>query len=254
MERTLAAPSARVAFEQGGWPTQELERSGTPRRTGGLLRPLLWAIRLIFRAAWRRAWGGRRFGEMSAKGIVEPATGTYMVDYGSYAEIYKDGDRFGGRSGRSLSTLKPWPPRPRDAWILWLLRLALGVVEAFEEGDEVLHGTSCKRLAVRIDFEKASLASDAPVPSPAVDRFQLLRAFPATVWVDHEYLRRVEFAELEFQRLAVELWDFGLDTGDYDWSRLPTFRSPSEAAYYSDEQESVYPRARRRLRETFTRR
>jgi hypothetical protein len=242
-QRTLAAPSARVAFHQS-WNVPKLE-APRRRRRGGLLRVLLWPIKLAFRMAWRRAIGGRRFGALSAKGILEPATGRHMIDYGSYAEIYKDGDRFGGRSGRPVKTLEPWPPGEKDTEMLWLLRLALGVVDASEEADQDLHGTSCKKLAVRIDFEKALAATNAHLPSPAVDRFELLHALPATVWIDPEHVRRIEFTDLGSRHLVLELWDFGLDTAEYDWSRLPTFRSPSEAAYYSGEHQSIYQRAKR---------
>jgi hypothetical protein len=242
----LAASSAKVAFDWG-WNTQRVNPPRR-RRRGGLLRVLFLPIKLTFRMAWSAAMGGRRFGELSAKGILEPATGRYMIDYGSYAEIYKDGERFGGRSGRYLSTLRPWPPGANDTDMLWLLRLMLGAIEAVEEADAVLHATNCKKLDVRIDVAKASMATDEPLPAPAVDRFQLLRALPGTVWIDTEHVRRVEFADLGSRHLALELWDVGLAIEEYDWSRLPTFRSPSEAAHYSGKHPSVYRRAKPRLR------
>jgi hypothetical protein len=49
------------------------------------------------------------------------------------------------------------------------------------------------------------------------------------VWLDRSHVRRVRFKD-EQRVETVELWDFGIPLHALDWTRLPTFRSPKEAA------------------------
>ena len=217
------------------------------RRRGGLvplLAKLAWSVvKVGWRVATRDAF---HFGHMQAKGIVEPVTGRWMIDFGSFAQI-NDGQRlFGGRSGRSLATLSPFPNTGRSGDMLWMLRVLLGTVDASAEGEDTLHGTRCERLAVRIDLEKASAATSSGLRVPQVDSFEELRALPATVWIDGKHIRRVQLDKIEHRNLMLELWDCGIATDQFDWSRLPTFRSPGEAAHYSGQEESWYSKLRRR--------
>ena len=69
--------------------------------------------------------------------MLQPSAGRYMVDYGSWAVLYRDGDFFGGRSGRRLDTLDPWHAFHQDE-ALWLLRLLRGTTKARVEGHETL--------------------------------------------------------------------------------------------------------------------
>jgi hypothetical protein len=136
--------------------------------------------------------------------------------------------------------------------MMWLLRLLRGRTDASHIGDDVLHGAPCKRLAVKLDLEQASAATTDGLRAPAVDRFERLRALPATVWIDGQYIRRVHFSEVLPRELTLELWDYGVPTDDLNWSRLPTFKSPDENALYAGEQTPWHRRLRRRLNLTRT--
>lgn len=131
--------------------------------------------------------------------------------------------------------------------MMWLLQLLRGTTDATHEGDDTLHGTPCKRLAVHLDLEQASGATARGLRAPAVDRFEQLRALAATVWIDGHYIRRVHVSEVLPRELTLELWDYGVSTDDLNWSRLPTFKSPDENALYAGEQTAWHQRLRRRL-------
>jgi hypothetical protein len=183
---------------------------------------------------------------MTAKGILEPAAGRYMIDFGSFAQIHDGQQTFGGRSGRPLSTLSPFSTPGASADMLWVLQVLLGVTEARVEGEDVLYGSVCTRLSVHADLAIASEAVPGGLRSPRVDRFEELHALPGSVWVDGEHIRRVHFPDVESRQLSLELWDYGVATDEFDWSRLPTFRSPQEAAQYAGQAESWHRRLRNR--------
>jgi hypothetical protein len=188
------------------------------------------------------------FGPTAAKGILEPASGRYMIDFGSFAQIHDGRETFGGRSGRPLATLSPFPDQGASADMLWVLRVLLGTTDAAIEGQEVLHGSVCTKLSVHVDLAIASDAVASGLRSPRVDRFEQLHAMPGTVWTDAEHIRRVHFPNVESRELSLELWDFGVATDQFDWSRLPTFRSPGEAAHYAGEAEPWQRKLRDRVR------
>lgn len=245
--RTLAATAVRVEFRQD-WTFSSTEWPKQRRRRGGVLRPVGKLVWVAVKGAWKRATRDLNFGHMVGRGILEPRTGRFMVDFGSFAQIHTDGKTFGGRSGRCLETLEPFPTPGNTADMLWLLRLVRGVTNATHVGEEELRGARCIRIAAQADLEKASAAHGGGLRSPAVERFELLRALPVTVWIDDEHVRRVEFDDPGSQHLALELWDYGLATDEFDWSRLPTFRSPGENAYYAGEEPPWHRRLRRPLR------
>jgi hypothetical protein len=228
-ERTLAEPRARVEFTREWrfiWP----EARRRTRRRGGLLRPVgklvTTAAKQAGKAAWRHWMKGVRTGDMTASGIIEPPARRHMIDFGSYAEIYKDGTRWGGRSGRPLATLDPWPPdRMIDLW--WLLEALLGATHARHEGEDHLYGVTTRRIAADVDLTRAS-ARMPGLRVPSVERFEDLTALPMTVWIDGEHVRRVRFTEGSppSGALTLDLVEFDPATGDLDWERLPTFRSP----------------------------
>jgi hypothetical protein len=246
--RTLAATGVRVEFRQD-WTFSPVEWPKKRRRQGGLLRPVGKLARLALRFAWRRATRDLNLGHMNGKGILEPSTGRFMIDFGSFAQIHTDDKTFGGRSGRCLETLDPFPTPGNTADMLWVLRLLRGVTHATEDGTQELHGTSCTRMTAEADLAKASATTDGGLRSPSVGRFEQLRALPVTVWIDGDHIRRVEFQDPGSQHLALELWDYGLATDEFDWSRLPTFRSPDENAFYAGEDAPWHRRLRRRLRQ-----
>lgn len=245
-ERTLAAPSARIelhlelGFGQATWP-----------RPHGWLRLAAKAAKLLMSAGWRLATRrlettrGLKFGHMVGEGIAEPARGRYMIDFGSFAELHAEGKTFGGRSGRSLQVLHPWPVGEQAGDVLWLLRVLPGITDASLEGTETIRGTACRRLAAHADMERASNASGEGLRPPPVERFEELRALPVTVWIDGQHIRRVRFEHgpPATHLTTLDLWEFGGPAGDLDWSRLPTFRSPG----YEQERKPWYQRVLRRV-------
>ena len=151
-----------------------------------------------------------------------------MIDFGSFARLHAEGMSFGGRSGRSLQKLDPWPLGEGVGDGLWLLRLLPGTTDASPEGTDTLHGTACRRLAAHVDMERAAAASAEDLPAPQVGSFKELRALPVTVWIDGQHVRRIRFEHgtLPKHLNTLDLWQFGVPVDDLDWSRLPAFRSP----------------------------
>jgi hypothetical protein len=235
-ERTLAQRSARIEFRQD-WSSSRSGSTMRRRRRGGLLRPVGRLASFVIKAAWNRATGDLHFGHQVGKGILEPATGRYMIDYGSFAQVYADGKTVNGRSGRSVETLPDWPEMHAGE-LLWLVRLLRGTTEARLADTETLHGTQCQKLAADVDMARASAATTEGLRPPTVERFEDLLALPVTVWIDESHVRRIQFDGAGPRSLTLELWDFGTPTDDLDWSRLPTFKSPEEAAYYAGERSS----------------
>ena len=226
-DRTLAAPSARITFHQ------EMSFSGlvipAPRTPAGKLLRLAGRLAMpAARATWKRVTSGVDLRHMIGEGILEPANGRYMIDFGSYAEIRADGKTFAGRSGKRVEPVNL--DRKKDD-ILWLLALVRGVTRATVETEEVLHGTPCRRMACSVDMAAASATGEGP-RTPPVDHFEQLRALPITVWTEPEYIHQIHFDDPEGQeldrQLTLELWDFGTASGELDWSRLPTFRTPAD--------------------------
>src|SRR3954451_1782441 len=184
VERTLSVSRARIELARD-WTFTWPQNRPRVRRRGGLLRPVGRLARTagtaVGKAAWRRWTEDHDPGHLSAEGIIEPPARRHMIDFGSYAEIYKDGRRWGGRSGRSLATLDPWPPdRQIDLW--WLLDVLRGGVDATLEGEETVHGAACRRIAASVDLTRASPLAPGGLRVPSVDRFEDLTALPITVW------------------------------------------------------------------------
>ena len=233
-ERTLSASRVRVEFTRElafPWPP---EQSAARRRRGGLLRPVGKLAKAAGKAAWRR-WGPEDvFGHLSGEGVIEPASRRYMIDYGSFAELCKDGSCWNGRSGRPIATLPPSSAMKQlELW--WLLDVLRGTTGAVLEGKETLQGgVSCRRLAVEADLERASALVPGGLAVPRVERVGDLHALPLSVWIDGERVRCVRFHEPNpmSSSLTLELLEFepAGEFADLDWERLPTFRSPEEAA------------------------
>jgi hypothetical protein len=112
---------------------------------------------------------------------------------------------------------------------LWLLDLLAGLTVATDEGGADVRGTACRHFSTTVDVSRASNVTPGGVAVPRLRRYEDLLALPVAVWIDDEHVRRVRF-RAEDRIDTVELWDFGVSLGDLDWTRLPTFRSPEEAA------------------------
>jgi hypothetical protein len=144
------------------------------------------------------------------------------------------GQEWGGRSGRALGTL------PADEHALptplRLLDIVSGVTAAVDEGTDHVRGRPCRHLAVRTNLGRASAATPGGVAVPARGRFEDLLGLEAGVWIDDLHVLRIAFCSPE-RTETLELWDFGVGLDDLDWTRLPTFRSPEEAARLADQRE-----------------
>jgi hypothetical protein len=204
------------------------------RRRGGLLRPILNAGKSGAKRLVKFAAPDLDFRRQTSEGIIDIAGRRYMLDYGSYARLYADGKEWDGRSGRALATLPPDGsafPTP-----LWLLDLLAGVVGASETGTEEVRGVTCRHLAATADLSRASQAVRGGIAAPGRRRFEELLALPVEIWIDDTQIRRIRFNSsegVEQHTDTLELWDFGVPIDDLDWTRLPTFQSPDEAAQHS---------------------
>lgn len=245
LERTLAAPSARMRFiRETDFSAPEIHRR---RRHGGLLRPVGKLAKQAIKTGWKLSTHGFSITHLAEEGFIEPAASRYAVDFGSYAELSTDGQLFGGLSGRALSTLEPWPKRLKmpDPW--WMLAVLRGATEADQEESEAVAGKSCKRFSTRVDLARASDASPSGLHTPSAERFEDLHRLPLTVWHDGEHIYRIGYAERPGSMLTLELWDFGVPTNELDWTHLPTFKSPKRAAELAGELP-WHRRAYRRVR------
>jgi hypothetical protein len=230
-EQTLVAGSARIELlVERAWEMPVMPY----RRRGGLLRPILSAGKSGAKRLVKVAARDLDFRHQTSEGIIDITGRRYMLDYGSYARLYADGQEWDGRSGRALATLPPDAsavPTP-----LWLLDLLAGVVGASETGTDEVRGVTCRHLAGTADLSRASQAAPGGIAAPGRTRFEDLLALPVEVWIDDTQIRRIRFSSSEGaeQRSdTLELWDFGVPLDDLDWTRLPTFRSPDEAARQS---------------------
>lgn len=229
--RTLAALSARVAYRYD-WNVSRARPQTSPGPVGGL-------VKLVGQAVWERVSGGKAFGHGAADGFIEPATGRYMIDFGSYAMLCTDGVTYGGLSGRWLQTLRP---DKREGEVLWLLRLIPGTTGARLEGTETLRGTLCRNYTISVDVRRAAAdGGRAGLPTPTGVSSALPPVLVLTVWIDSENVRQVRFEDRtkspqttldasSAKVLTLELWDFGVPVRELDWSRLPTFRTPAPSS------------------------
>jgi len=86
-EQTLAAGGVKVDWQEDwGVPTPLAARWS--RRQGGPLSLSWKLVRRIITRAWKQATRDFHFGHLAAKGVIEPRTGRYMIDFGSFAQIH----------------------------------------------------------------------------------------------------------------------------------------------------------------------
>ena len=230
-ELTLGAGSARIHF---AYDMDAALPESKPRRRGGLLRPFLRSAGAAGRWGWNYVaenWSSFRF-----DGFVEPVRRRHMLAASeksgalrNWAELERDGKRFSGRPGEPTAALDPVHGRGfTDVW--FLLDSLRGLEVATAEGEDVVRGTPCRRLAARVDLARASAAAPNGIHPPSVDRFEDLLSLPFTVWIDGTHVRRVRFEEAQPSRSwQIELFDFGVSTEGLDWSRLPSFGTRGES-------------------------
>ena len=241
----MAAGSARISADY------EMDASlttGKPRRRGGLLRPLVKAVGAAARFGWNRL--AEKWTSYSFEGFIEPARHRHMIVASpKFAMLEKDAKHWSGAAGQPLGALKP-ARRPGAFLDVWFLLDALrGLEAATAEGEDVVRGTQCRRLAVRVDLARASAAAPNGLHPPAVDRFEDLLALPLTVWIDATHVRRVRLEEeVPTRTWQVELWDFGVSTDGLDWSRLPEWPAVQERRPAHGRIRQALHRARRRSR------
>jgi hypothetical protein len=207
---TLAAPSARIELRL----ENDIVRPERPaRRPPG---PAGRLARRFAKVAWDRIAPGvdaaflrEAFTHQVGEGFVLPTAGRYLIDFGGYAQMCIDGERFGGASGHRLEARNRERRAPQPDDPLELLKQLQGVTDARHIGGETLRGTPCRTAAVRTGSAEL------------------------TVWTDDEHIRQVqmqEHASSEYssvtQTRTLELWDFGVPVDSLDWSRLPDFRGP----------------------------
>jgi len=103
------------------------------------------------------------------------------------------------------------------------------VVAALEDAREQTLAADSARIEFRVEWTWGGIAA------PARTRFEDLLALPVEVWIEDTQIRRIRFSfeGIEQHTDTLELWDFGVSLDDLDWTRLPTFRSPDEAAQRS---------------------
>ena len=227
--RTLAAASARIELlVDHTWAMPQMPR----RRRGGLLSPVIRIAAATGKEMVTHALAGIDFRHQSAEGFMDFGERRYMLDYGHYARLFASGQEWDGRSGRALATLPPDEhtlPTP-----LWLVDIVSGVAIAADEGTDDVRGRPCRHLAVRTNLGSASAATPGGVAVPARRRFEDLLSLQADVWIDDLHVRRIAVCSAE-RTETLELWDFGVGLDDLDWTRLPTFCSPEEAAGPADQ-------------------
>lgn len=222
--QTLASGSARIEFT-----TEHLGRLPPmpPREHGAIRTAVGGAAKVVGKRLWKLASRHLDWRHHQAEGVIDFTRRRYMIDYGSYAALYAQRREWSGRSGRRIDTLPDLAcelPTP-----LWLIDVLAGVTHADDAGIEEIRGDACRRLAVTTDLSRASQLTNDGVGVPSTGRFDDLLALPLDVWIDDRHVRRVRFVSKDRAETA-ELWDNGASLDSVDWTRLPTFRSPHEAA------------------------
>jgi hypothetical protein len=227
-EQTLAAGSARIELAFESIRRTNAGSEGRQRVIGPVLDAAGSGARRVFGAI------GRDFRQRVAEGLLDLAQRRYLLDYGYYALLYTDGTEWDGRSGRPIATLPPnTDPVPTP---LWLVDLLAGVVAVSDCGAEDVRGVRCDHLSARADLSRAPGTIQVLRTIPPPRSSEELQALPLDVWLDGSHIRRVRFTSevgRKQRRETLELWDFGVPLDDLDWTRLPTFRSPDEAAQQS---------------------
>lgn len=212
VNRTLASPGARIEMRTdwgSRWGLGRQER----HRPGPVGRLATFAAKAVVKRispetdlASVREKLRQGLLHPAGEGFIEPAADRYRIAFGEFAVMKFNGQHYRGASGESLEARhrsEEFPGAPLE-----LLRRLRDVTDARQVGHETVRGTPCQIIAARVG------------------------AAEFTVWIDDEYIRRVqtkqggssERIDLSLTK-TLELWDFGAEDVSADWTHLPSFRT-----------------------------
>lgn len=150
-EHTLDAGTARIKLiVDRSWKMPSMPY----QRRGGVLRPFLNASKRAAKQLVKTAAPDLDFRHQTAEGVIDMTGRRYMLDHGSYARLYADGQEWDGRSGRAIATLPPSPDRVPTP--LWLVDLLAGVTDATDVGAEDVRGAPWRHLTGHADISRAA--------------------------------------------------------------------------------------------------
>jgi hypothetical protein len=197
VEHARALGTARIALALGERPFAPLTES-----TDAVRHPLRRLAGWVVEAATA---------SMAGEGVIDFAERRYMVNWGSYAEVYRDGELRGGREGRSLASLSVHQPASPTPFLV--LDLLAAVTDSHDLGPDDVRESACRHLVIELGRTRL------PLTFPSRWSEDLDRMRPE-VWISDGSLRRVEVVA-EGRSHALELWDLGTDVDVLDWTRLP---------------------------------
>jgi len=207
IRRTRAAGGARFELQIGERPV--------PWASDRPINPLRHPMMSLARGVINRSFAAR-----DTEGVIDLRSRRYMLP-GAYAQLYADGQLWGGAPGRSLSTLRG--DRRADATPLWLWELVDGISDLRPIGLEQVRGARCQHLTALLERHHASEA----LPSRWFEDGDTLRP---EVWIDDDgQIRRVQ-VHADDRSQAIELWEIGADVEGLDWTRLPKQQANQEHA------------------------
>ena len=189
------------------------ERPARPRPRPG---PFGRLVRRAGRAAWERIAPGvdaaslrEAFTHQVGAGFLQGAARRYQIDFGAYAQLYADGQLFGGQPGATLQGRITTGADRVTPTTRWACSCCCGTPARPSGRRRDGARTSCRVVEVRTG------------------------STGLTVWIDDVHVRRVRFEEhapgeppTVSQTVTLELWDFGPPAEPLDWSRLPSFPRP----------------------------
>jgi hypothetical protein len=161
-------------------------------------------------------------GPMSATGLMEFTPLRFMMDFGHYAVIGRDGREWKGRSGRDTASLRG--ARQSHGQPTWLMALAGGIVEAAEQESTPADGAPLRCYAAIADLQRAAARSRVDLALPPRRTLADLSKLDLGICVDESHIRRVAFAD-GFVAVSVEITEFGASPPSA-WDRLPDLETP----------------------------